>query len=128
MRIHHVAITVDNLEQSIRFYCDCFGWKLLYKKYRPEKGRSWAMLQMENSCIELREFSDMKENNDVLNDITIRWIRHIAFQVDNIIEEVKKLEAKWLSFTAIQESSIGWYYTFTSDPNGVAIELYEIPK
>ena len=67
----------------------------------------------------------MKENLDDLNDIKVRGLRHIAFEVDNLDKTIEDLKLKGLKFSDIKLGASGHYYSFTNDPNGVALEFYE---
>ena len=67
----------------------------------------------------------MKENLDDLNDIKVRGLRHIAFEVGNLNITIENLKSKGLKFSNIKLGASGHYYSFTNDPNGIALEFYE---
>ena len=75
--------------------------------------------------LELWFFEDMKKNKDDLGELKIRGIRHIAFQVNNLDKTVSELKEKGLTITEPKMGASGHRYSFTSDPNGIALELYE---
>ena len=122
MKIHHIAITVLHLEESSKFYCDNFDFKVQKEFGRSKKGWRGQFLQSDNVNIELFEFNEInnKNNND---DISMIGIRHIAFAVSDIEKEVARLSH--LTFTPIHEGVTGKRLAFTKDPNGVQLELYE---
>ncbi|MEX1112117.1 MAG: VOC family protein [Candidatus Andersenbacteria bacterium] len=122
MKLHHVAITVSNLEKSTDFYTKNFGLQVVKEFARPENGWKARFLQADNIIIELFEFEESGSQNDN-EDISIVGIRHIAFSVEDIDEEVKRLSH--LEFTPVHEGASGRRLTFTQDPDGVQIELYE---
>lgn len=66
IKFDHIAITVNNLERSIKFYTS-LGYKL-QKQFVDEEYR-WATLELENSGIEIFEPLSKK----------ILKIEHIAY-------------------------------------------------
>ena len=127
MKIHHIAITVSNLEESIKFYTQILGFKVGKQFSKERKGvlASATYVKLGDFQIELWQFPDMKENQDALSDIKIKGIKHIAFEVDNLNKTISKLEGKGLKLTKPQLGASGHNYSFTTDPDGVALEFYE---
>ncbi len=83
--IHHVALAVDNFEESLKFYTEGLGFKLYTKWGSPEK--MIALLDMGNGeHIELFSNGSGKEEQDP------RFI-HLAFKVDNVEEAYNKAVA-----------------------------------
>jgi glyoxylase I family protein len=68
---------------------------------------------------------DIKENSDNLRDIKIRGIRHIAFEVENLDKIISDFQQKGIEATKAKLDASGHYYSFISDPNNVALELYQ---
>jgi len=122
MNLHHVALTVKNLSESKDFYEKFFGFK--QKKFfeKPDEKAKAVFLECGNTQIELWEFIDplpyQKEN---LNRI---GIRHLAFEVENLDDFVKKLPEDLVQKPAKIGAS-GGKYCFLKDPSGIDIELYE---
>lgn len=125
MKLHHVALTVKNLEESRRFYEEYFSAKIVKEFTRPDLKGKAVFLEFDNVHIELWEFKDRKENKDSLNDLKILGIRHIAFEVENVDKASAELRAKGLIISEPQLGGSGHRYAFTQDPNGIQIELYE---
>ena len=125
MRVHHIAITVNNLEESKRFYTQVLGFEVIKEFAREDMGAQAAFVQLNDFQIELWQFQDMKENLNPLDDIKIRGLRHIAFEVDNLENTISKLTDKGLRFSEPKLGASGHRYSFTTDPNGVALEFYE---
>ena len=84
---------------------------------------SATFVELNDFQIELWQFQDMKENADPLNDIKVRWIRHIAFEVSHLEETIARLTEKGLVFAEPRRGASGHRYAFTTDPNGVALEF-----
>ncbi|MDP2629792.1 MAG: VOC family protein [Candidatus Uhrbacteria bacterium] len=125
MKIHHIALTVNNLEESIEFYQNFFGFDRTQEFGREDMGARAVFLELDGMRLELWQFDSMKQNADELGDIYIRGIRHIAFEVDDIEERILFLQAHGLNPTKVKLGSSGHFYTFITDPNGIALELYQ---
>lgn len=124
MNVHHVAISVSNLEESTEFYAK-LGFVTVKKFAREDMGAKAVFIELDSFQIELWKFSDLKQNQDPLGEIKIKGIRHIAFEVDNLHDSISEYKAKGLKFTEVKLGASGHNYSFTSDPNGVALEFYE---
>lgn len=125
MKFHHVAITVTNLEESQKFYQDFFNFNISKSFERRDMGAKAVFLELDGFFIELWKFVDFRENIDNLKDIKIRGIRHIAFEVENIDNIVSDFRQRGLEVSEPKLGASGHVYSFTSDPNGVALEIYQ---
>lgn len=84
MEFDHVAISVNKLEESIKYYTDHFGFVLDGRFEKPLIFLRFAFLKKENFRIELFEFRDKVKGKDDLKDLRIRGLRHLAFKVKDI--------------------------------------------
>jgi glyoxylase I family protein len=125
MKVHHVAVTVNNLEESVIFYIQVLGFEIVKKFSREDMCAYATFVKLNDFQIELWQFQNMKENLNSLNDIKVRGIRHIAFEVDDLKETISKLTKKGLKFSKPKLGASNHNYSFTTDPNGVALEFYE---
>lgn len=125
MKIHHLSISVKNLQKSAKFYIDNFGFRSAGQFARADGSLRARFIKLDNLTLELLCFSDMKNNSDDLNDSKIRGIRHIAFEVDDIDKEAACLKKKGLNFTVPRKGSSGHRFSFFNDPDGVVLELFE---
>ena len=125
MKLHHIAITVNNLKQSIDFYTSILGFSIVKQFERKDLNGKAAFIELNDCKLELWEFKDMKENKDSLVDLKIRGIRHIAFEVDNLSKTIIQLKAKGIECSKPKLGASGHNYSFITDPNGIALELYE---
>ncbi len=123
MKIHHVAITVSNLERSRAFY-ESFGFETERSFERRDLKGKAVFLKLYDFRVEIWEFEDKKKGNNV-SDLDILGIRHIAFEVPEIEESIRNLSEKGLVFCPITTGASGARFTFTSDPDGNQIEFYE---
>jgi len=125
MRIHHIAITVNNLEESVKFYTQVLEFEIAKRFAREDMGAHATFVKLNDFQIELWQFQDMKENTEPLNDIKVRGIRHIAFEVDDLDKTISNLNEKGLKFSEPKLGASGHKYSFANDPNGIALEFYE---
>jgi glyoxylase I family protein len=123
MKPDHIAITVNNLDESIPFYRDVLGFQVGKQFERKEwKGKA-CFLHKSNFAIELWEFEGGKEND--LGDIKMKGLRHLAFEVEDMDDAVKELRAKGVDVREPQEGKTVKKFTFFEDPDGVVLELVE---
>jgi glyoxylase I family protein len=125
MKVHHIAMTVRNLDVSVNFYVDLFGFEVNKKFKREDMGGLAVFLKNKDFYIELWQFDNVINNKDLLDNIKIIGLRHIAFEVKNLESELQNLKQKRIEFSKPQLGASGHRYSFISDPDGIMIELYE---
>ena len=93
-RIDHVSIAVKNLDEAVSVYSDLFGLKPSVIEEVPDQGVKAAIIPIGDTEIELLEPTD--PNGGVAKFLETRGegIHHICLEVDDIDEELKRLEAK----------------------------------
>ena len=137
--VRHIGIVVNNIENSLKFYRDLLGLKII--KDMDEQGVYIDnMLSLDNVQVRtvklsadtgntLIELLDFKSHNDneVRNFYTI-GASHIALTVDNLEDLYKHLSANNIKFNAPPQKSPDGIVkvTFCNDPDGTPIELVEI--
>ncbi len=125
MKIHHIAITVNNLDESRKFYEDIFWFRFSKAIEKQEFKAKANYLKLWDIFLELWQFPDVQENKDNQRDLKIKWIRHIAFEVDNLEKTIEFMKKKWLNPDKPKFWASKHWYSFIKDPNWVALELYE---
>ena len=125
MRILHTMIRVNDLEESIKFYQDLFGMKVLRKADYPDGQFSLAFIgyggEDTNTVIELThnwETSHYDHGNAY---------GHIAIEVDDAYKSCEDIKSK--GGKVIREAGPMMHGTtvlaFVEDPNGYKIELIQ---
>tara|TARA_Y100001934_G_C12009655_1_gene611658 strand:+ start:49 stop:450 length:402 start_codon:yes stop_codon:yes gene_type:complete len=101
-KIEHIGIAVSNLEESNNIYTKILGLEPYKKEVVDSEGVITSFFQTENTKIELLQ--GLGENNAISKFIKKRGegIHHIAFEVENIEKEIKRL--KKLGFKIINET------------------------
>jgi len=138
-KIHHSGITVKNLEESVRFYEDVFGFKKIGSadlRVDEEGGMKGvyikiAFLMAGEDDLELLEYIEPKHKQELLFHPWDPGVQHISFMVDNIKKfyETYKDSIKFLTppIDYITDE-IDTTWTYLKDPNGSILELSEDHK
>lgn len=122
-KLLHTRMRVSDMDQTIKFYKDVLGLEVLERKTSP-RGSHLAFLKVPNSeeLIELCSFppsGPVKVQEDLV---------HLAFEVDNLDDTIRTLEAKGIKITdGPTRSSSGSRFIFIDAPDGYEIELIERP-
>ena len=122
-KLLHTRMRVSDMDQTITFYTDVLGLEVLERKTSP-RGSHLAFLKVPNSeeLIELCSFppsGPVKVQEDLV---------HLAFEVDNLDETIRTLNAKQIKITdGPTRSSSGSRIIFIDAPDGYEIELIERP-
>ncbi len=123
MRILHTMIRVGNLEQSLNFYTNVLGMKLLRRKDYPEGRFTLAFVgfgeESETAVLELTHNWDT-EGYDLGNGYG-----HIAIAVDDVYAACDRIKAQGGKVTRepgpMKHGST--ILAFVEDPDGYKIEL-----
>jgi lactoylglutathione lyase len=127
MRLLHTMLRVKDLDESLRFYCDVLGMKLLRRKDYPDGRFTLAFVgygnESETAVIELTH--NWGKTDYVLGDA----YGHIALGVPDIRAAIERLRTTGARIT--REPGPMKHGTtviaFLEDPNGYKIELIEHP-
>jgi methylmalonyl-CoA/ethylmalonyl-CoA epimerase len=93
-RIDHIAIAVNNLEESLGFYQDALGLHCFSIETVEEQGVRVAKLDAGNTHIELLE--PLSPETPVGKFLTKRGqgLHHLCFGIDDIEQELQQLKGK----------------------------------
>ncbi|MBE5806808.1 MAG: VOC family protein [Clostridiales bacterium] len=123
--IAHNAVTVRDMEESIRFYTEAMGFTKAFEIPRPETGEPWIVYM--NLCRgQFLELFYGGETFEPWNDRQIGF-NHFCFEVDDIFETVERIRAAGYAIDAEpkQGADMNWQ-AWVKDPNGIRIELMKI--
>jgi catechol 2,3-dioxygenase-like lactoylglutathione lyase family enzyme len=143
--IHHVSISVQDLDKSVAFYAQAFAMKeasrsRIKSKIKSEKKagithipRKKAVLQSPNAYFELIEFDGAK--NQPLSKMPIEGagITHVCYQMPMakpIYDKVKTLGATMVSRgdKPVDLGGYGIYYAYTRELNNIMFEMEHFDK
>ena len=128
MKFLHTMIRVDDLDESIRFYCDVLGMKLLRKKEYPSGRFTLAFVgygdESEHTVVELTYNWDTRQY-----DLGTAF-GHLALGVEDIYKTCDDLRRKGAKI--VREPGPmkhgGTEIAFIEDPNGYKIELIDLTR
>lgn len=128
MKYHHTSISVNNLEESKKFYQEVFEMKIDSEAERKDLEVKMVNLRNKNGgIIELFEHKNPIPLKEDLMDFQKVGIKHLAFVVDDIKETMKKaISLGSRVIWPIQEGITIKRLAFISDPSGIPIELVEL--
>jgi len=126
MKFLHTMIRVNNLDESLKFYCDHLGMKLLRKQDYPGGEFTLAFIG----------YGD--EKNNTVIELTHNWgtssydqgnaFGHLALGVDDIYKVCSDLKAKGVK--VVREAGPMKHgsavIAFIEDPNGYKVELIDL--
>ncbi|MBJ7256411.1 MAG: VOC family protein [Akkermansiaceae bacterium] len=123
--LHHVAVICSDYAVSKQFYTEVLGLNILSEVYRAERDSYKLDLEIPGGTqIELFSFPASPNR---LTYPEARGLRHLAFLVSDLDQQVSELVAKGVSVEEIRTDEItGKRYTFFADPDGLPIELYAL--
>jgi glyoxylase I family protein len=123
-RIHHVAIICSDYNRSKDFYVNVLGLTIVAEAYRAER-KSYKLDLAVNGLYQIELFS-FEQTTERPSRPEARGLRHLAFAVDNLDEEIDRLQSKGVVTEPIRiDEFTGKRFTFFSDPDGLPLELYE---
>jgi catechol 2,3-dioxygenase-like lactoylglutathione lyase family enzyme len=142
--IHHVGITVPDLDAAIEFYSGVLGLELAdppspvfdHAELGPAVGVESAALRQVNlrlgdSIVELLEYtSPATPYEDRPVQANARGAAHLALSVDSAEAKKAELEAAGVEFLSevnvVDEGVLaGWRWVYFRDPFGIVLELVE---
>ena len=110
--LHHVSITVADVDEAVHFYTDTMGLRL--RSDRPDFGFGGAWLDAGNQQLHLIEGQPPEARG-----------QHFAVQVSDILATVSELRRRGL--TVSDPVSVGRnLQAFLDDPSGNQIELHQV--
>lgn len=123
-RVHHVAIICSDYARSKRFYVEILGFKIVQEVYRQDR-RSFKLDLWVGGQYQLELFS-FPNPPARLSAPEACGLRHIAFEVEDLRDAVRKLRDRGVEVEPIRvDESTNKSFTFFRDPDHLPIEIYE---
>ena len=128
-RLSHVGIVVNNIEEATRLWVDTYGLKVSHSRGAEVEGIKNVFLVVGDNFIELMEPVNHQDmSNAVARRLATKGegVYHIAFVVDDIDQESKRLAEKGIALikrppTADQPH--GRWLIHPKSANGAMLEL-----
>ena len=131
MKIDHVAIAVNDVEESAKVYQEALGVSSIEFETVETEGVKIAIIHLENGRIELMQPTNDASPIKKFLDKKGPGLHHIALETDDIEGEVSRMEGCGIQFLGkIRPGSAGTKVTFIHPKSlsGVLAELCSHPK
>lgn len=131
MKIDHVAIAVNDVEESARVYQKALGVDEVEFETVETEGVRVAILHFENGRIELMQPTNQDSPIKKFLDRKGQGLHHIALETDDIHGEVKRMAGCGIQFLGqVRPGSAGTQVTFIHPKSlsGVLAELCSHPQ
>jgi len=131
MKIDHIAIAVNDVEESAKVYQQALGVDNVEFETIETEGVKVAIIHLENGRIELMQPTNDSSPIKKFLDQKGQGLHHLALETDNIEGEVERMEVCGIQFLGkIRPGSAGTKVTFIHPKSlyGVLTELCSHPK
>ncbi len=131
MKIDHIAIAVNNVEEAAKTFKDALGVDTVEFETVESEGVKLAILHLDNGRIELMQPMNDESPIKKFLDKKGQGLHHMALQTDNIEGEVERMEGCGIQFLGkIRPGSEGTKVIFIHPKSlsGVLAELCSHPK
>lgn len=131
MKIDHIAIAVNDVEESAKVYQQALGVDNVEFETVETEGVKVAIIHLENGRVELMQPTNDSSPIKKFLDKKGPGLHHMALETDNIEGEVERMEACGIQFLGqIRPGSAGTKVTFIHPKSlhGVLAELCSHPK
>ena len=131
MKIDHIAIAVNNVEESAKVYQQALGVDSVEFETVESEGVKIAIIELENGRIELMQPTNDSSPIKKFLDKKGQGLHHMALDTDDIEGEVERMEGCGIQFLGkIRSGSAGTKVTFIHPKslNGVLAELCSHPQ
>ena len=131
MKIDHIAIAVNDVEESAKVYQQALGADNVEFETVESEGVKIAIIELENGRIELMQPTSDSSPIKKFLDKKGQGLHHMALETDNIEGEVERMEGCGIQFLGkVRPGSAGTKVTFIHPKslNGVLTELCSHPN
>jgi lactoylglutathione lyase len=123
MKNDHVAFEVSNMDQSIRFYIQVLGLRLLFRKVNAEEQEDYAFLELTGGNLELLQ----RLGGEPFIKPTIKppYCPHLALTSEDMAQTLKLIEEHHIPVIKgpLENDESKWIYI--SDPDNNIIEYVQ---
>jgi len=131
MKIDHIAIAVNDVEESAKVYQQALGVDGVEFEIIESEGVKVAIIELENGRIELMQPTNDSSPIKKFLDKKGQGLHHMALETDNIEGEVGRMEGCGIQFLGkVRPGSAGTKVTFIHPKSlhGVLAELCSHPN
>ncbi len=131
MKIDHIAIAVNDVEESAKVYQQALGVDNVEFETIESEGVKVAIIHLDNARVELMQPTNDESPIKKFLDKKGQGLHHMALDTNNIEGEVERMEGCGIQFLGkIRPGSAGTKVTFIHPKSlhGVLTELCSHPK
>jgi|TARA_B110000263_G_scaffold236657_1_gene236216 methylmalonyl-CoA/ethylmalonyl-CoA epimerase len=131
LKIDHIAIAVNDVEEAAKIYQQALGVENVIFETVESEGVKIAIIELENGRIELMQPTNDSSSIKKFLDKKGQGLHHMALETDDIEDEVDRMEGCGIQFLGkIRPGSAGTKVTFIHPKSlhGVLAELCSHPK
>lgn len=131
VRIHHTALSVDDLERSVAWYKEMLGLEELHRMEIEHNGTKICFVGNEQFALELLEVPGHNpipaDRSHPDTDNATCGVKHICIMVDNNIDYINWLKENGvkIAFEFQPDEDIVGYAAFINDIDGNVIEVFD---
>ncbi|MFH1781646.1 MAG: VOC family protein [Patescibacteria group bacterium] len=125
MKVHHLAISIKDLEKSVSFYAKYFDFKDIQRFTKTEWEGEAAILDLYGFKLEIFQFHNAIDKKDDLSNLEVIGLKHISIEVDDVESKYIELKEKGIDIDKPEKGTTCAWFCFLRDPDGIPIELYE---
>ena len=130
-KLHHVAVAVESVDQSARFYRDVLGLNVAKTLTLENQGLKVALIEAGDTEIELLE--PTSDDNTVKRFLERRGpgLHHICFQVDDVDAAMRDLGERGAAFVdpVPRQGAVGLVAFMPPDvAGGVLVEVAQVSR
>lgn len=126
--VAHVAVTVKDMEESLKFYTEALGFRKVFDIPNPKDGSPW----IEYLNVAKGQFVELFYDGKVENPWKPEAIgfNHLCFEVDDIHVAVQQVVDAGFKMDSMPSMGCDFnWQAWVTDPNGIRVELMQIdPK
>ena len=125
-KFEHIGITVRDIEKTVKWYKDIFGFEEIRKFDKPDLELKGAVIKLGDFSIELLQPYKVGEKFYAENGLLLKnllhkiALTHLALSVSDINSTYKKLKESSIAFIT---EIVDLKYFFCKDPDGFLIEV-----
>lgn len=122
--IEHIALNCRDYQTSLAFYCDILGFTCLETVSLDDFNITYLAAP---NGIRLELFDYVGNNRDIKREESDVGLRHLAFQVDDVAAEERRLRAAGVEIIlpTTELPALKVRVLLLLDPNGITLEFCE---
>ncbi|HSM24182.1 MAG TPA: methylmalonyl-CoA epimerase [Anaerolineaceae bacterium] len=129
VKINHVAIAVNDVEESLKFWRDAMGLQVDHIEDVPSQKAQVVFIPVGDSEVELVRPTSPDTGVAKFIEEKGGGMHHLCFEVDNIDEmlsEMKEKGVRLINEVALELPGRKMAFVHPKSTNGVLVELYEV--